>query len=86
MIALLGVFISFLFSLKNERMAFHRMEDEIPVNRNLYYANQIFYQSEYQKEIRTNSSILFFNILKNAFKDKIDVIYKWRKKFTFYDF
>lgn len=85
-IAFLGVFVSFLISLKKEKVSYKKMEDDMPANRKIYYSNQIFYQSEFQKEIRTSSTKIFFDILNDAFASKLAVIQRWRCKITLYDF
>lgn len=85
-ILFLGVFISFIISLRKEKTSYKKMEDDMPASREVYYSNQIFYQSEFQNEIRTSSTNIIFNILRSAFKEKMEVIYKWRYKLTYYEF
>lgn len=86
LIAFSGVFVSFLISLKKEQTSYKKMEDNMPADRKMYYSNQIFYQSEFQKEIRTSSTNIFFDILKAAFAGKLAVIQRWRGKLTLYEF
>ncbi|WP_288867669.1 ABC transporter ATP-binding protein [uncultured Parvimonas sp.] len=73
-IVFFGVFLSFLLSTMGEKKKYEMKLLSIPENRKIDYVGRIMYQPDFSKEIRSNSSEIFFSKLKYAFNNLKNII------------
>lgn len=82
LILFLGIIVSFIFSISEEKKNYKLSVDLVSDNRQQEYVERVFYQPEYSKEVRSNNSEIFFVKLRKIYINIINKINLYGKQIS----